>query len=374
MKNLVLGVAKGYGWDALEPFVTSFVRNCPDAELVLFVDDISDFTRGRLIRAGVLLEDIPAEFADVLIVNARFKIYGDFLERRGANHSQVFITDTADVIFQGDVFATFNGYKNYLGYATEALTIGEDKTWNYPWLEKSFGKAAADRLADKKIICAGTVIGTVREMKIFCREMWNAVKRSATSNFDQAVMNRLVRENLLPIENLIALDVERGAILTNGLIKHNKTRGDKILRGDGGVPAVVHQYNRHNDLIELVDALYRDKNFQADGRFTDTRSTIEQATCLLFANKVGDAAQLFMKKFLVTTDFGGCVGALIGLWSVALRRPISQASGLIELSVQDALKSVKQLSRSDAEKINNVLKRARESHHPVDDDFILAMR
>ena len=51
-KNLVMGVAKGYDWNALEPFVTSFRRNCPNADLVLFVDDISEFTRDKLIRGG----------------------------------------------------------------------------------------------------------------------------------------------------------------------------------------------------------------------------------------------------------------------------------------------------------------------------------
>ena len=59
MKNLILGAAKGYGWDILEPFVTSAVKNCPSAELVLFVDDISTFTRARLQSAGVLLGIFP---------------------------------------------------------------------------------------------------------------------------------------------------------------------------------------------------------------------------------------------------------------------------------------------------------------------------
>ena len=52
-KNLVMGVAKSYDWDILEPFVLSCKRNCPSAELLLFVDDISDFTREQLIRGGV---------------------------------------------------------------------------------------------------------------------------------------------------------------------------------------------------------------------------------------------------------------------------------------------------------------------------------
>lgn len=52
MKNLVMGTASGYDWNTLEPFVTSFKRNCPSADLVLFVDNISDFTRNQLICCG----------------------------------------------------------------------------------------------------------------------------------------------------------------------------------------------------------------------------------------------------------------------------------------------------------------------------------
>lgn len=59
MKNLVMGVATGYAWQDLEPFVTSCKKNCPDADLVLFVDDISDFTRDKLIRGGQGLNKFP---------------------------------------------------------------------------------------------------------------------------------------------------------------------------------------------------------------------------------------------------------------------------------------------------------------------------
>ena len=97
MKNLVMGVAKGYGWDILEPFVTSFAKNCRSAELVLFVDDISDFTRDRLIQAGVLLKTFPDEMKRGIPNNTRWKIFSDFLETHGDAYEQIFITDTRDV-------------------------------------------------------------------------------------------------------------------------------------------------------------------------------------------------------------------------------------------------------------------------------------
>lgn len=371
MKNLVMGVAKGYGWDMLEPFVTSFEKNCPSAELVLFVDDISEFTRDRLQCAErVRVVDVPAQYKDVLIIHTRWKMCADFLEQCGANYEQAFITDVRDVIFQGDIFEPFKNFQSWLGYATEADDIGGSKTGDkvdYEWLVSCFGKDEADSLLDKKIICCGTVIGTINEMKSFCHIMWEALKGETTWGHEQAVMNYLVHKNLLPIENLLELDVD-SAIFTAALTDNYFIRGDKIFYGER-VPSVVHQYDRHNNLIKLVDEIYHDKNFQADLRFSDMRSVTEQAICLLLANKIGDAAKFFMKKFLVTEDFSGCARALIRLWEIAMRNPLSPASELLELSAQSALKSVENFSNSDWNEICISLNRAAEYRHPVDPEF-----
>ena len=282
MKNLVMGAATGYGWDVLEPFVLSCRKFCPDAEFVLFVDNLSDFTRNQLIQLGVTAEAVSSEPSGIPN-NTRWKFFGDYLSEHGENFAQVFITDTRDVIFQGDVFARFNGLTNWLGLTTEADDIGGHRTGdkiNYNWLTDCFGKAVADALADKKIICSGTVIGSSREMKIFCRELWKILEHKTSDVFDQAATNYLAWHNLLPVENLIEIDVMSGEIFTGGLVPDIKIRGEKILRGDGGIPAVVHQYDRHKETFQLVDRIYHSKNFQADDRFTDMRSALEQVISL----------------------------------------------------------------------------------------------
>lgn len=369
MKNLIMGVAKGYGWDILEPFVTSAVKNCPNAEIVLFVDDISEFTRERLqCCEKVICVDIPAYYKNVLIIHSRWKICADFLEQFGANYAQVLISDTRDVIFQGDIFKSFENYPNYFGYATEKLSIGEDKICNYVWIESCFGKATADKLSDKKIICCGTVIGTVNKMKTFCRIMWENLKAEMIWGHEQAVMNHLVYENLLPIENLLEIDID-GEIFTMAYAENFSIRGDKIFCGNGKCPAVVHLYDRFNETVNLVDKVYHDKNFQVDESFSDMRSVTEQATCLLFAERIGDAAKFFMKKFLVTEDFSDCVGALLRFWETVMKSPLSPASELIELSAQSALKSIKEISGLPLNKVCTLLNRAQESRHPIDPEL-----
>ena len=47
-----MGVATNYSWYDLEPFIRSFKKYCKDADIVLFVDNISDFTRDALKKMG----------------------------------------------------------------------------------------------------------------------------------------------------------------------------------------------------------------------------------------------------------------------------------------------------------------------------------
>lgn len=317
---------------------------------------------------GIFLADIPSAYRNDLIVNLRFKIYNDFLEIHGDKYEQVLVCDTRDVIFQNDVFALFKDCVNWLGYSTELLTIGEERRYNYPWIKICFGKVEADKLSDKKVICAGTIIATTREMKIFCSKMWEIVKQNLTRNFDQGTMNYLVWNKLLPIENLIENDVDSGEILTNGQIKDNKIRDDKILRGDGGVPAVVHQYDRHQNLVQLVDNIYRDRNFQADERFIDPRSTLEQVKQLLYIGKLDEAARFFMNTH--GADFGGEIDRLLKIWEMLLSRPFLPAVGYLELSMQNALVSVKNLPQTNLDKICSLLVFAIKNRRAVDPRFV----
>lgn len=276
-----------------------------------------------------------------MVVNSRFKIYLDYLETH-YDYAQVFICDTRDVIFQGDVFAPFKDYKIWLGYTTEALTIGEDIDYDYLWLVGRFGKAEADKIAEKKIICAGTVIGSSDAMKIFCRKMWELIQHATKNTYDQATMNYLVWNNLLPIENLLELDVQSGEIFTAGLfydLYPPKIRGDKILRGDDGVPAVVHQYDRHKESTLFVDKIYRDKNFTVDDRFNDWRSRIDQIKYLLYKGRSDEAIQLLTKSFSTEKNSSESVYGLIKLWEFVLKGNLNSSTENFELAIQSVIAS-----------------------------------
>lgn len=379
MKNLVMGAAKGFDWEILEPFVTSFARNCPNAELVLFVDDISDVTRDCLLSFDrVLLEDFPEELRSGVPNNMRWKVLTDFLEAHGDDYEQIFATDTRDVIFQGDVFAPFKGYTNWLGYVTEFDDIGGSKRGvktNYIWITDCFGKEMADSLVEKKIICDGTVIGSLAEMKIFCRAMWKKVLE-VTERFDfrihdQAVANYLIYNNHIPIKNFVEINSDSGEILTTVNLANNfSVNKDFILRPNGGVPAVIHQYNRYDELVQLVDNVYRDKNFQPDGRLANLRSNLEKLRQLIYAAKFNEAILFFMKNFLDGADFSGCVERLLRLWQFLLKRPLTPAVGYLELAIQNTLASVKKFPIQNLNAVCLLLTHSIKNRRTVDQNLV----
>ena len=373
-KNLVMGSASGFDWDTLEPFVTSFVRHVKNAELVLFLKDTSDFTLDRLKRCGkgalkIELFDYR-EFKNIGI--DRFKNFKRYIDAHGDNYEQIFITDTRDVIFQSDVFECFKGYFNFLGYSSEGDDIRGSKKGhrlNYNWIANIFGKEEADKLLDKKSICAGgALIGTSREVNIFLEILLSNKFPNEKYAFDQAAFNYLFHNNLVPIKNIIESDLESGAIFNMALADNFYVRGDKIFR-NGSFPAVVHQYDRHKSLIQFVNEVYRDKNFQFDERFTDTHSVIEQTISLLRVNKTGEATRLFLKEFLSKAYFNGYNKILIKIWDNASKKPLSKSLEFLELAVQEVLKSVKTFSNVDFSDICRLLKYAEQNGRPVDLDF-----
>ncbi len=178
-------------------------------------------------------------------------------------------------------------------------------------------------MADKPIICCGTVIGTPEEIKIYIEKLWQYKGNHKTHGVDQATHQYIFYNNLLPIENLIEIDCTTGAIFTSYLfnvLNPIQVKNNMILRGDGGVPAVVHQYDRHQQLVQLVDNLYREKIFQADENFTDIQSALDQVFCLVQRQNWSTATKFFIDYVFYAEDLNSYSEKLLKLAQFILQR------------------------------------------------------
>ena len=337
MKNLILGASK-LDWFTVEPFIISFKQNFSDADLVLFVDDVSDFTMQKLKNGGgnIIILSIPDDLKSVSVIVSRWEMFKRFLDEH-AEYDKILVTDVRDVFFQGDVFESYAGYENFLVYADEGYANKDDPAHNNQnWLIRLFGENAYQKIADKPAICCGTVFGSREEMKIFLAGMMKILKRDMQWGDDQAAMNYLVHNKLLPIKNIFASSFMSGGISTTVYCVDfsNFIRGDKILSGDGKIPAVVHQYDRHQKMIQLVDRLCREKYFQLDGRFLDARSSFEQTLCLAFRQNWIDATKIFVSNvFYAGLNNSG--DSYLKIWQMILQAPPANSDAeILSVAVQ----------------------------------------
>ena len=263
-----------------------------------------------------------------------------YLEKHGAEYKQILTADTRDIIFQDDVFKYFENEKNYIGYTTEAKNIEEDSL-NRSWIENQYGKEETDKIANRKIICCGTVIGTPDEMKIICKYMWSILQDLKPGAVEQGIFNYLIYNKIFPVENLIEIDCHSGAILTTMLfhtLNPVKVNNNMILRGDGGVPAIVHQYDRQASLIQLVNNLYREKIFQPYFP-QDTRNALEQIPHIVLSGDFETALKFFVDYILGKTNFKGFLEMLIDTWGFILEStaPAKVYKEMTEIALQRAI-------------------------------------
>lgn len=343
MKNLVMGVASNCTWYAVEPFIRSCKKYCEDTDIVLLVDNNSDFTRNALIDEGVILVQIPAELKNWNIANSRWIMYKIFLDRYGGNYGQIFLTDGRDVIFQKNIFETYANVENYLCCATELENIkNATENLTYDGLTRLFGNEVAEKLSDKKIIFSGPVLGTLNALKILAENMMKSLTSNSPSGDDQATLNYLVYEDQLKIENLFESDCEGGIILTSNSfhgVNPIQIQNNKILRGDGGSPAVVCQYEKYPVLVNHVNKIYRDKDFTPNETCTDTRSIFEQITCALNVENL-DAAYKLFTRYLFGNDLKGYGNELVKIFETILSKDATLTAELLSLSIQGTLPSI----------------------------------
>jgi hypothetical protein len=168
--------------------------------------------------------------------------------------SEVMVTDIRDVLFQDDPFR--GGVGRLEVFAEEPpATIGGQQA-NSDWIRELYGPAVLAEMADKPISCSGTVFGDRESILHYLSEMrqesfW---RRQPLTAHDQGIHNYLVWSGRLEPVTLVANG--EGRVLSMALMPSFRRDHDGyLLNRDGTRPAVVHQYDRHPELLDELPGL-----------------------------------------------------------------------------------------------------------------------
>lgn len=246
MINLVAGYARGYGREEIRPFLRSLRETGYQGRILLFADG------GAAEEAKRWDVDLrPMCKPTMKVHSARFISLQEAL--LNTTHEGVFLSDTRDVIFQTDPtyrlpFDGINAFEEDL-----SQTIGSCP-YNSDWIKIGYGEGVLKELSGFPISCVGTSCGDRDSMKSYLKALRNQVERlqpMTSKPQDQGAHNYLVRKVL----NAWIWGNEEGEVYTVGYIPRGTVPvvDGQILNREGRVPAVVHQWDRHVNLKQLVE-------------------------------------------------------------------------------------------------------------------------
>jgi len=243
MSSCIIGVAFGLQRDALTVFVKSARRywNC---DIIIVGDNLSDDALSFLKENNVVWDgehEKPSRF-----FMGRWQFYPPHLEQ----YDMALISDLIDVVFQGNPQLA-----DGLHVTEEEVPIWREG-YNTEWV-KWHGEDVYERIKDYPILCAGTVWGDTDSLIQLCELM-------GKHDMDQGTLNVAVREKWMPAT--VHINGER--TWTLGLYGYDwdnqvmppvdfSIDGDKVSMPNGYIPSVIHQYNRHTNLVERFGRIYR---------------------------------------------------------------------------------------------------------------------
>jgi hypothetical protein len=260
-KNLVIGLAFNYSWETMRNYFISLIKagfkNC---DFVMFINGMSEETVNKIKSCGVITLDIPEGTlnADIPINSYRWKIFSDFLKKNQDKYDKVFTSDIRDSIFQKDIFQ-FYEQKSFLGVFLEDGDLTEKL--NKEWMLMLCSEEIYKTIAEKRIICAGSLIGSVDKFIEFCDTFWEIALEKKDKGIDQAILNYIVYYKKT-FEDCIIIKDNHGPLMTIGITKQNISldNDNNLINFDGQIAAVVHQYDKVPERLEKINKKFDDTN------------------------------------------------------------------------------------------------------------------
>ena len=161
--NLVLTAAVGYDFKQIELFIRSLRKYYFDKVYIIIdkKDNLIEYEIKKfncnVIKTSINKKDIQFQ---------RYKIYTDLLNKK--NFENILLCDSRDIYFQNDPFK-YN-YSGSINFFLEDFKI-KDCPYNSNWLIKTYGKNEFEKIADKTILCSGTVLGSQKKIKEYLNLM-----------------------------------------------------------------------------------------------------------------------------------------------------------------------------------------------------------
>ena len=189
-------------------------------------------------------------------VSLRHALFYEFLTQHSGEFGNILLTDCRDVYFQRDPFSEDLGLGVHCFQEAKSRTIGTCPE-NSNMVRKAFGPEILREMSAAPVSCAGTVWGDQSSIEKYLETMVELLSKinTMTEMNDQGVHNFVIQRHLLPLLQLH--DNYSSIVFTAGCEGrqdiHLNDRNE-IIRKDGSVYSVLHQYDRDDEIRDKLHA------------------------------------------------------------------------------------------------------------------------
>jgi len=259
--NLIICTGWGYKTDLVAIFVESWKKYMPEVNMIMLVEpDVKQDKLNYLLESGVDVRFYTAGyFVPSAIHNTRYFKYLDILLEERGQYDRVFHCDVRDVAFQGNIFDEIpapadGGADLFVNEEDKRANLTE--RFNKYILTSNYGEAVAKELENERILCSGTTLGSQEMMISYIVTLMNQrdIKKMMEVGGipdEQGPYNYLFHKNLIPHTKL-----ENGVgVGTLCLCPPDdlKILEDGRVSVYGKIPSVIHQWDRHNAIPQLIN-------------------------------------------------------------------------------------------------------------------------
>lgn len=263
MKYTIVGCITKYGIEQIRPFVESIDMTGFAGEKLMLVYDISQDTIEYLTNKGwLIVQSEPQQH----IILQRFRDMYSLLHQYETD--VIIWVDVKDIVFQKDPTNWLNMWmrKDILAFS-ESLKFGDEE-----WAKLNAGTSFPmewEWLQNEEIYCAGTIVGkkeAIRDLFIDIYR-WSLTTSNPQQLADQAAYNILIHMHqwkdkvqfVKQQEGFAAqlhLKLKKGDMLpyTEEL---STIDGNEIKNSKGELYTLVHQYDRNEELKQLIENKYK---------------------------------------------------------------------------------------------------------------------
>jgi beta-1,4-mannosyl-glycoprotein beta-1,4-N-acetylglucosaminyltransferase len=268
-KNLVLGLALRYGVNEIKNFILSFRENNQHDCMHLILDQATldktqDFLKSQNIDFTIF-ENYDS--INTCVNNVRYEYYRRIIT--SGNYKNIFLSDVSDVIFQQDPFINLPEQYIYFFQEDSGFSIGTE-SFNTMWMKLVYGNQIFEQVKHQSIICGGTVLGSSVEILEYVdmtiHEL-NLIRTQSPDIWKHHVLDQTPSIYLCYVreEKIQGLQIKKNGDIvgTIGLSISQHDAADRVMRQGNVITvnnmasAVIHQYNRHADLMEFVNQKYK---------------------------------------------------------------------------------------------------------------------